>query len=531
MRNPFKSASPSPAPAAPEKKRTVQVLQSRSFGAAETDRLLAGWKWDNGFTAQDISGQLASIRSRSRDMQKNSAHYRKFLLQVATNLVGEGFSFKSMPQDGPPWERRLDPKAAAFIEYHFWNWCTHRNPDGKTYADLSGRKTMSEIDRMNAKGWARDGEYFMIPTVADNPYGFSLRVVRPDACDEKYNVARLANGNEVVCGIERIPSTGAPVAYYFRTTAENAFVTTPYGGHLTRIPAERVIHVFTPEDEGQPRGIPWAHAVLAKLKMLDEYDRAEITAARDEACTVRTYEADASADDDDFVDLTDPNNPDAVAVANSLMADKSPGQTEITPRGYKMKVTTPQHPNREVTAFKASMLRDVASGIGVEYANFANDWAGVSFSSVRLGTISERDFWMMLQGDMISQDKSRVFMLWLRSFLSLSISGDFPLDKYEKFSEHEYRGRRWMWVDPMRDMASAVIARDHGWKTDTQITADMGGDFGDNISEIKRETGDVKGTRLEGKTQTEPANKAERAARIIEAVAKTGSEKDEENED
>jgi len=515
-----------------EKPKGKTIRTVRSFDAASTDRLLSGWKWDNGFTAQDISGQLASIRARSRDMQKNSPHYRKFLLQVATNLVGEGFAFKSTPQDGPPWERRLDSRAAAFIEYHFWRWCTYRDPDtGLTYADLSGRKTMPEIDRMNAKGRARDGEYFMIPSVADNPYGFALRIVRPDACDETYNVARLQNGNEVVCGVEREPSSGQPVAYYFRTTADRAFVTTPYGGHLMRIPASRVIHGFTPEDEGQPRGVPWAHAILAKLKMLDEYDKAEITAARDEACTVRSYYADDSADPDDFVDLTDGSNPNALAVANALVGDKSPGQSEILPRGYKAIVNTPAHPNREVTAFKASMLRDVASGLGVEYANFANDWAGVSFSSVRLGTISERDFWMMLQSDVISQDKSRVFMLWLKSFLALSVSGDYPADKFDKFSEHEFRGRRWMWVDPMRDMASAVIARDHGWKTDTQITADMGGDFGDNIGEIKRETESVKGSRLERAKAKPEGTPAERAARILESVAKITKADEEQNED
>ena len=531
MKNPFNRSAPIAAPPKPATAKNVRILQSRSFIAAQTDRLLANWTWDGGFTAAEISGQLATVRSRSRDMQKNSAHYRKFLLQVATNLVGEMFSFKSLPQDGPPWERRLDTRAAAFIEYHFWRWCTFRDPaTGRTYADLTGRKTMPEIDRMNAKAWARDGEYFLLTEVADNPYGFALRVVRPDACDEKYNVGKLPNGNEVVCGIERRPDTMAPVAYYFRTTQDRAYVTTSYGGHLTRIPASRVIHVFTPEDEGQPRGIPWAHAILCKLKMLDEYDRAEITAARDEACTVRTYETDRTIDDE-LLDLTDPDNPTAVRQADAMLADKEPGQSEILPVGVKAKVNTPQHPNRELTAFKNSMLRDVASGLGVEYANFANDWAGVSFSSVRLGTISERDFWTMLQADMISQDKSRVFVLWLRSFLSLSISGDYPIEKYDKFCEHEYRGRRWMWVDPMRDMASAVIARDHGWKTDSQITSDMGGDFGDNIGVIKQETEAVEGTRLErAKMPANGSTPADRAARILEAVAKT-EEQDKDRQD
>jgi YebC/PmpR family DNA-binding regulatory protein len=68
-----------------------------------------------------------------------------------------------------------------------------------------------------------------------------------------------------------------------------------------------VIHGFETRDEDQPRGIPGGHAALIKLKMLDELDRAELTAARDEACSVRTYTA-ASDDPDGVLDLTDNKN-------------------------------------------------------------------------------------------------------------------------------------------------------------------------------------------------------------------------------
>jgi capsid protein len=46
-----------------------------------------------------------------------------------------------------------------------------------------------------------------------------------------------------------------------------------------------------------------------------------------------------------------------------------------------------------------------------------------------------------------------------------------------------------MWVDPMKDMNAAKMARDHGWKTDTQITEDLGGDYDENLETAKRERG------------------------------------------
>jgi len=468
--------------------------QTRGFAAAQTDRLLAGWRYDGGFTAGDVSAYLATIRARSRQMAKDSPHYKRWLDLWVTNIVGEGFSLKSMPHDGGSLDRRLDIAAAKTIENHWWRFCTLRSPSGQTYCDASGRKTMAEMDRLLARTWARDGEYFVLITRTDaNPYGIEFQIIRPDLCDERYNLADTGKGTSIQAGVEKIITTGRPVAYWFKTTATNQASAYSAGQPLVRIGADRIIHGYTQQDEDQPRGIPHGYASLVKLKMLDEYDRAELTAARDEACSVRTYYAPVGQENA-IADIAAPENAD---VANALLADKEPGQAEILPLGYKQEIHTPQHPNRELTAFKNSMGRDIAGGLGVEYSNFFNDWSGVSFSSVRAGTISERDMWIMFQDDMISQLKSRMFLAWLRAFLESSESGGLPVEKYDKFSEHEFRGRRWLWVDPLKDIKAAETAVKNGWKTNQQISEDYGGDYYDNIEEIKREEAAAKGTALE----------------------------------
>ena len=181
------------------------------------------------------------------------------------------------------------------------------------------------------------------------------------------------------------------------------------------------------------------------------------------------------------------------------MQEKEAGMSEILPAGWTRKTTTPQHPNMQLVPFKATMLKDIASGVNVEYANFANDWAGVSYSSVRQGTLSERDMWMTMQDRYISQCKSPVFLAFMRSFLAQQISGGFTIEKFWKFREHAFRGKRWGWVDPMRDMRANEVARYHGWKSDSQIAEDFGGDFEDTVDQIKRDDEIIKGTSLEVK--------------------------------
>jgi capsid protein len=100
--------------------------------------------------------------------------------------------------------------------------------------------------------------------------------------------------------------------------------------------------------------------------------------------------------------------------------------------------------------------------------------------------------------------------MWLKSFLGLAVSGNYPAEKFPKFAEHEFRGRRWMWVDPMKDMNAAETAVLRGWKTNAQVAADMGTDFDDNIEELKREKELAGGILAEPKQPTKVTNEQEK---------------------
>jgi len=462
----------------------------RSFAAALTPRWLAGWKWDGGFSNKEVKAGLQTTRSRSRDMFKNSAHYHRFICLCQTNIVGDGFVFTSTPHDGVPGgtNYNLDEQAAAFIEYHYNRWAQNAN-----WCDVAGAQNIVEMDKMNVKSWKRDGEYFMImDRHAQNPYGFALQCIRPDAVDHNYNTT-MKNKNVVIMGIEFDYQTGRAVACYVGSSVNYADYWNS-GQPLKRYSAKDFIHGYTIEEPGQARGITAGISVLRKLKMLADFDEAELVIAKDEACTVRSYYAPANRESE-ITALTDPE-------IEQLTQTKEPGQAEVLPEGWESRVQTPQHPNREVTAYKKTMLRDFCSGVGLEYANACNDWGGVNYSSVRAGTISERDGWKNDQGLFIQQNKTPVYLAWLGSFLSLSISGAFPIEKFSKFAEHLFRGRRWDWVDPLKDMRAAELAVEHGWKTDSQVTAEItNGNFDKNVEEIKRIDTLKKDTSLEVKDE------------------------------
>ena len=445
----------------------------RMFAAAECSRLLAPWKWDGGFSNQEIAAALSTIRRRSRDMAKNSEHYLRWLDLFVANVIGDGVKFKATPSKSDD-DPTIDDTAAKFLQYHWWKW-------GSTpgMADTTGRKTFNAICRLAAENWARDGEaILLIDRAANNPYGLSLRIVRPDALDETMNGRGPNPGTIIRNGVEVDRVSLRAVAYYLRTNREDPGASYVLNRPVVRVPAADVLHLFTQHDETQTRGIPLGHAVLKKLKMLDEYNFAELVAARDEANTTGIFSAPIGRDGE----LGEYDDAESAA----LTMPSEPGTKIKLEPGWDYKTVTPTHPNRELTAFKNSMLREIAGGLGLEYACFANDWAGVSFSSVRAGTIAERDHWRILQAQFIEQVASPLFQAWLASFLRLSASNPYIVADYERLAEHEFRGRTWEWVDPMKDVKAAALAVAHGWKTDAQIAADYGTDIDENIAEAAR---------------------------------------------
>jgi len=293
FRNPFRKIA-----------RKVRRYARRGFAAAKSDRLLASWRIDSGFTPPEISSFLTAVRGHSREMQKDSELFKRYLQLFKVNVVGSGFNLRALSRnpDGTP-----DKETSRFIEHHWREFCNGRDSlTNDTYFDATGSKTEAEMDRLNAKTWARDGEYFLLVLrTSDNPYGISFRVLRPDWCDHTYNVSDTGRGTTIFNGVEKDTATRRTVAYFFSTAPKNGTgVTHHRGKSLIRIPAALIIHGFTQEDEGQVRGMPRGHAAIRKLKMIDAYDEAEITAARDEACSTRVYFA-PRGDEESFEDITD----------------------------------------------------------------------------------------------------------------------------------------------------------------------------------------------------------------------------------
>lgn len=443
---------------------------ARRFDAAVHNRLTSTWKSSERSINTELRGDLDALRRRARDLAKNAPLARKYLQMVIANVAGpNGFTLQSRAADG----NKQDTLANNAIESAWADWSRPVN------CDVSGRLSFPDMTRAVIRAVARDGEALVrIREGAANPYGYALQVLDIERLDTTLNREPENGKNQIIMGVE-MDGDGRPVAYWL---AGNAIGRDPAGKKLLRIPAEEILHLFVTDDPEQVRGIPWMHASMLTVNDLKGYNQAAIVAARIGASKMGFF----TTPDGDVSTVADGSDDAGVP-----FTEAEPGQFGALPPGYDFKSFDPDYPHANYASFVKEHKRDVATGFGVAYNSLANDLEGVNFSSIRSGTLEERDNWMLIQRWLIGQFLDPVYAGWLdNALLSGAITmpngSALPAAKRAKFMAHEFQGRRWQWVDPLKDINAAVVAIENGLASPYTVIAQQGLDAEDVLDDIAR---------------------------------------------
>lgn len=449
--------------ATPKKKK----MQKRSYNAARVNRLTSDWITGPTTANQILRGDLRSLRSRSRDLARNDPYAKKILSLLSTNIIGTGvnlqikFSGKSYTSDN---------EQSNYIESVFKDWQT------KEFCSTSQKLNWLALQHLAVKNLARDGEV-IIRKIYDpaNPYGISLKYYSGDWLDETYN-STASNGNRIIMSVE-VDNFERPVAFWLCPPVSDYMYQRTR--KRVRVPASEIYHIFLiTEDEEQSRGVPWLHASMLRLKMLDGYEEAELVAARVEACNMGFFippeDQNLSAENED-----DDGN------SQMPIEEAEPGIFAELPSGYDLKTFEPQHPNANSLGFKKGALRGVSSGSDISYHSIAGDLESVNYSSARIGSLEDRDFYQIIQQFFIEYFHQPIFNAWKESaFLTGAL--DIPERDYDRIKA-VFRARGWQWVDPKKDADAAVIGLSNNFLTLTDVLAEKGIDIQDFFETKKKE--------------------------------------------
>jgi lambda family phage portal protein len=443
-------------------RRAEPKAVSRNFSASKLGRTTLDWIVSPLSPDAAMRGHLVAIRARARDLERNNEWVRGFLRSLENNVLGESGISLQMRVREP--NGRFDEIANDRIELAWHQW----GRPGK--CDLSRRHSWIDLQRLALRCLARDGE--VLARKVRTAAGLRVQIIEADLLDTEDN-RRLENGNDIRFGVE-LDANRSPVAYHLlnRHPGDTEWSGSAPGVR-TRVPADEIIHLFRCERPEQTRGVPWLAASMARLKMLDGYAEAELMAARTGAAKMG------------FFTKATPDGWDGeVDDAGNLTMDASPGTIEELPAGVDFKAWDNNHPNSGYGDFVKSCLRGVATSLGISYNTLASDLEGVNYSSIRAGLLEEREVWRAIQRHLIEHLCEPIFEEWLTIEL-LSGRLGLPFEKMWKFNAPEFRGRRWAWVDPKKDIEAAIMAVEHRHRSLRDVIAENGGDIFDVLRTAK----------------------------------------------
>lgn len=452
----------------PFKKKEVrkQIKLQRSFKGAQGGRLFADFFSSSASADQELKQALVTLRNRSRELSRNDAYVARYLNLLNSNVVGHnGIRVNAKARDA---DGSLDAVANTTIEQAWRKWAKKGN------CTVDGQMSLIDCQRLFIEALARDGEV-LIRQITDpvSDFGYKIEFLEADHLNETKNEI-YTNGNRVVMGVE-IDQNRKPVAYHLYKNHPNDLGLNQ-NNETIRVPAEEIIHAFVRQRPEQTRGYPFVSAVMGNIKMLNGYYEAEITAARVSSAKMGFFTSPAG---DGYVgeDVQDEYTP---------IMSAEPATFEQLPAGMDFKAFDPAHPTTAFESFSTAILRSIASGLNISYHSLSNDLSSVNYSSLRAGSLEDRDQYRVLQKFMIEHFIEPVFRSWLKNAMTRSIN--LPIQKYDKFADGvTYIPRSWGWVDPQKEMMANIQGLQNGIVTYQDIESNYGRDVEELFEQHERE--------------------------------------------
>lgn len=454
-------------------KKKKKTSSKRSFDAAIRDRINNNWDVNPVSIDQDIRSSLKTLRNQARHLDSNSDYLRRYHTLLETGVIGHtGIMLQPSFKDS---FGNINSKINDHLVEQFTAWARE--------CDVKGVHDWLELQRLCLRGLARDGEAFfrIVKGSNHNQWQFALQMIDPSALDEQYNQDYDDTvGYSIKLSI-KMDQWGKPISYFIKTdlpTGSHGVTTTEKGNKYFEIPANEMIHVFKPTVADQTRGIPFCVTAMKRLRILDLYEEAELVKARCASNKLGFFKRKNFEESNFGADEQDENG--------DYITEGSPGSFYVLPPDVEYQGVDWQHDSSYVEFVKQT-LRGISSGLSIGYNELNNDLESVNFSSLRTAKTNTEDTYQEIQGLLIRKFISRVFSEWLETSANLTDLIKIPLREIHKYKYPTFVGRKWRYLDPIKDIKASILSVDNNLKSRHQIAAEQGLSVEQTLAELKKE--------------------------------------------
>lgn len=446
-------------------------VQTRQYKAGRVGRLEAGWYRPTTSADAELKSSLATMRNGSRQLMRDSGYAKRAKAIIVNNVLGAGVGIQAQVK---ALRGDLRANVNGDIEAQWDHWARAEN------CHTGGGLAFPDLERAALGQVVEAGECLL--RIHSRRFGESrvplaLELIEPECLADDRGQIAPDQGNEMRMGVE-CDGFGRALYYWIRDQHPGDTSMSAAGGRTAsyvRVPASEMIHLRIVERWPQTRGVPWLHAAANKLRDMDEYGDAELTAAKMGAMYFGTVE---SADDNPLSSTQDDSGTSSMSIEAGVIDRLSPGE--------KFNFHAPNRPNPALDPFMRHMLREVASAIGVSYESLSRDYSQSNYSSSRLALLDDRDTWKVLQQWWVRAFRQRLHRLWLeraiyaRAISTISVA-EYLADR-ERYEAVRWKLRGWTWVDPTREVEAYKEAVKAGFMSVAKVIEATGS--GDDLEDV-----------------------------------------------
>lgn len=338
---------------------------TRSYAAARPNRSRDSWFAPSTSADAEVGTAGQTLRNRMRDLVRNNPHAANAVSVLVAHAIGDGI----VP-------RTKDENVNAL----FKEWIEK--------CDASGQLDFYGIQALATRGMFESGNGMVrkrIRRASDNlPVPLQLEVFEVDLLDTSKH-GEMSGGRKAVQGIE-FDRIGRRESYWLWNFHPGDNYATSVNDYNSRpIPANQIAHVYE-KQRTQVLGIPWGTPAIEALYDLKEYETAELTRKRLEACLVGVV---TGGEDDGigipFAGEDDDENFAGVYDSDGYAVEKfEPGMFAHVQGGKDIKFSQPATTGG-YDQYKDSNLHTIAAGFRVPHALLTGRLDKVNYSSSKIG--------------------------------------------------------------------------------------------------------------------------------------------------
>lgn len=419
----------------------------RAYDAASKGRGTDGWRATGSSADAEIGAAGSILRNRMRDLTRNNPMAAQAVQVLVNNIVGPGIR---------PRASTGNDELNKQVDKLWAEWSQKCDAHGHT--DFHGLTALAVREMIEG------GDLFAVkrPQSRARQGGVPLKVELREA--DHLDASRFDNrpeGGRISQGIE-YSENGQRAGYWMFPDhpGDNSPIFTRRLESV-RIPADRVAHLFE-RQRVQSRGAPWGVPAMRAIRDVDDWQHAELTRKKTEACLVGVVFGDEDMDSGVTAAVTDADG--------NAIEEWSPGLVAYARGGRDIKFNQPANAGG-VYEWHRVQLHIIAAGFRVPYALMTGDMSQANFASSRVGLNEFRRMVDQLQWQTVIPMFCQPIWDW---FIEMAqTNGDLPMGAP---ITAEWAPPRFESVNPLQDAQADLLETRAGFATPQQQIAKRGYD-------------------------------------------------------